>query len=489
MNQENIFVTTSKLKQVRNFLAPSLTEVKAHKLAEESCYPTRSPINPFGMASTVLNVPRHEISDFIDHVVKRYISTIKTHTIDEFKGIFKRPSLKKVTNDEFTEYMTETAFSRYLNPTLDPVDKENFSQFLVEGKTYFKSDLSPLHYMDKINDLNIEATVTLFEKNSDGFRAVAIFINEEVFSPVDGDKWELAKYFVLQGSSTILVGCVHPRIHFPVDSINALTKYLLPEDHPIRMLIEPHCYMQLPLNFAVLYISKSIAHNDQNEVYNPFVCTKKGFFNTISCGYSGIEGNSSYPHFKYSLEPEKIHSTYGEFLEGYWNIIYKFTSDILKHIDFDDPLISLWANEISHFVPGFPNAEAVKDKDILFRAITNFIYTVAVAHSSDHYNYAEMDILQVPLRLRAQAPSKSKPFSLKQRKLITYEDYFRHKLAWRMYFKPNNIITLLDTKYQHTAEYELQQIAEFKSKLIDYDKNLKVKKYIPITEMACSIQY
>lgn len=477
-------VSTRKI--LSNYILPSTKEVKAHGLVTNTPYPTRSPYGAEEAASTVIHVPKEEIDHFLDTVVKRYIKTIKKETL----SFFTRSTNFIATSDSELEYfLTHSLFSRFLNPTLDPDDFDIFFKFIEGGHNYYKIDLAHLDTMEPLEGFHYCSTKTLLRKEGDTAKLLAIKIKDLTLTPDDPD-WERAKLFVMSGLCMSLLIQEHPKRHFPMDAINGLVKTLIPQKHIIHRLLAPHMYMQLPLNFAVLYVKKSVALNDQNEPYTCLPCTKNGFVASLKSSYSGLEGNSSYRRFKYRLGPEPIPFEFGKFLAKYWNAVHDFVKEFITDIPFEDETTTLWANDVAHFVPGFPDGKEIWKDDNLSRALATYIYTVTFSHAADHYNYSQTNINQLPSRIRVRPPSSDyRNVPLKKGKIFNRGDLHRHHLAMEMYFKPTNLITILDAKYTTFNAKEALAVEKFKDNLTQIEENLDTLNYLPLNQVATSIQY
>jgi hypothetical protein len=476
----------SARKIIGNIITPSIKDVRAHELVRNTPSPTRSPYSINQIASTVINVPKVEIDHFLKTVVKRYVRTIKKESLT----FFTRPTDFISTSDSDFEYLlTHSLFSRFINPELDAIDISTFQNQLSADDSFYKIDIGHLDQMEPLNGFYYCNTKTLLLRTDNGVKLQAIKIKDLVITPNDND-WERAKLFVIQGLCMSVLICDHPKRHFPMDAINGLTKTLIPKKHIIHRLLTPHMYMQLPLNFAVLYVNKSVAHNDQNELYTCFPCSKEGFITSLKASYAGLKDNSSYKKYQFLMAPEKIPFEFGEFLERYWYCIYNFVEKICKNIPINDEVTTHWANDVSHFVPGFPNGEEIWKEDNLVRALTSFIHTVSFSHSSDHYSYSQTNINQVPSRIRVKPPSsKYRNIPLDKSKIFKRTDLHRHHLAMEMYFTPSNLVTVLDAKYSTVNADESLAVEEFKDDLSYIEENLTTLNYIPLNEVATSIQY
>jgi hypothetical protein len=318
---------------------------------------------------------------------------------------------------------------------------------------------------------------------------IAIQVEDNVFTPKESHAWELAKFFVAQGSALCLLAGLHPLVHFPMDAINALTKSILPADHPVRVLLQPHLYMQLPLNYRILYIDRSVAHNNQKEIYTPFSVPKEGFFEIMRRFHQGIPGNSSYPGFEFSLEDRPLYSPFQEFIHEYEMRVLDFVKEVVKSVKPRDPHIRRWAHHLSPVVKGFPSAETIFQGDNLSRTLMRFIANVSVVHSVDHHSYASVSPNLVPLRLRVPAPSSKKQSYVDPKTMVNWEDIFRHHMAWEMYFKPATVKRLIDVQYDFTDPKLKDAVREFHEQLKTLNNDLAESRFIPLDEIASSIQY
>jgi hypothetical protein len=452
-----------------------------------------SPIHFDGLSPTVLNVPEPEIREFLNVVVTRYVKTLRRFWMRAAVYAWQHPDLTPLDDYEFARLIYASPFSRFLNPQLDDSDLVRFGPIIEKkpNSQWFKVDLSVFTETAPLPGMYLAPSITLMEKRNDSSQPVpvALWINGNLLQPCDGDSWKLARYFVLQGAALGLVVGAHPNVHFPMDAINALSKSILPEEHLVRRLLQPHFYMQLPLNYAVLYIQRSVAHNQQDEIYTPFPCSKEGVFKIMQKFYRGIPGNSSYPSYRYPLAPTKIHSDYGVFLEAYYEAILEFVTELVAPLTQKDPDLRRWADEISAAVPGFPNADEIFSKDTLARSLTTFLWDVSVVHSADHWGYARHSINKVPLRMRVPPPDSRRQKREGSQPLVHWEDIFRHRVAWEMYFKPSTVQKLIDVKYQFTEPTQIQATSRFHSALRDIDKRMGFLGFVPLGDIASSIQY
>lgn len=475
----------SPLRLVKNAFNPSTKEVRAHGLVTNWPWPSLSPHNPMDVAPSVVHVPKDEINEFLSKVVKRYIRTVQKFGLSFFRDSFFKRDYQRTSDSEFVAIFTHSVFARFFCYELDPIDKKTFSQDLSSDEKFYKIDFSHVDRMKKIEGIDLYSSVTIFKMRNGQVVPVASFLKGKIFHPEDKD-WDLVKLLILQAAVVRLLICEHPRAHFPIDSLIGLSQCLLSKNSVLYKLMAPHFYMQLPLNFAVLYISKSVAHNNQEELYTPFPCTKEGFLESLRISFKGIEGNSAYPAYSYRLAPQFIHGAYGHFLESYWHVIYDFVKEILRDCDREAQEIKLWAKHVAFYIPGFPNAEEISKGDILERVVTSFIHNVSVEHSCDHFNYATFARDKLPLRVR-NAFNKKGEWSFEGS--LNGEDFARHELATKMYFQTSTLRRLSEVIYEFDGD-RLNHVYNFHRRLRELDRSFeKQQRFIALKEIASSIQF
>jgi len=255
----------------------------------------------------------------------------------------------------------------------------------------------------------------------------------------------------------------------------------------LAQLLAPHHYMQLRWIFAVLYIDRSVAHNNQQEIYTPFTLPRDGFLTLMGRAYRGVRGNSTYPAYRFRLGGEYTYGRYGEFLAAWYEVILAFVKEVVAAVAPGDADVKRWADEIARHVPGFPNGRQIFEGDTLAEAVATYIHNVSVVHSADHHAYAVLPVNKLPLRMRVPAPSRGRPVQLD--KALRRTDVFRHRMAREMYFKTITLNPLQHTRYDFVAP-ELQQAAEaFQQEVRRLAANLPGREYIPLAKIATSIQF
>ncbi|NWC95669.1 MULTISPECIES: hypothetical protein [unclassified Pseudomonas] len=452
-------------------------------------------------------VPKAHTEDFRVNVVAHYLKTLKSGRV--------KIILKMLAGDYRLRPVSDVLFSGQLfygtlSKLLTPVSAEDVAEFPdllnpealfdSEGEpTYLKIDTLSMQRLDPLHGIYSAPSLTLFRRDgSDSGTALAIKINGLVLTPEDKNAWELAKYFVLQGALCLITLVTHPRLHFPMDAISAISLTALPRQHVLFKLLAPHTRIQLAINQAVSLQTYSVAHNNQFLPYTPYpgwgnvpiIEEGRGWTGLMTDAFSGIEGNRSYPAYSFPLVPEKIWSDFDTFVRGYYDVIFDFVSAVVRHVDLDDPVVIYWSNAIAAWVTGFPAHERIREGDTFARAISYFIWDVTVAHSADHGAMGHYQQNIFPLRLRAPAPASKTLPPVNRRKLVTFGDTLRNRLCFKMYFgPPQGNEYLYDTWYDFGVP-ELDDINQtFWRDLKRFDEGITCRRFINLKDIARSINF
>jgi len=466
------------------------TQKLAHPYeASEFLYPHDTPWPeasfdyPYGQAPQVMNIPSDEREDWSATIGKYYReNAVGSLTHPTPFGVaslkFARASFfdngmtgyAPLDDDDFLELICEGLYSKFLSP-LDPQDEALFDLPSVltdhsDDYEYFKSDYRCMtvvrqtwpgeHALPSVAVVRRRRGLPSERRyaHQGAYELVAValgrqrepggpyeFTRELVFNCRDHKQhagWWLAKYFVLQGAIHRINLIDHVKVHFPPDTINAVTKAVLPRWHLLQQLLLPHFRLTLPVNNAVLEGDRSLINRDTWYPWSPFVA--KGYeirklfpFAWAGARYYGDEPNSSYPPFRYSLDPAagpdaadpartapnfigRDCSRYGAFLLSYYEPVLEFTravidvlpeppADPARHDDLEWLEIQRWAHEISRMLPGFPDESAICSKETLARVCAMVIWNAAVVHSSDHTTLHKMMNEQpVPFVIRMMPP-------------------------------------------------------------------------------------
>jgi hypothetical protein len=403
------------------------------------------------------------------------------------------PRLAPLDKKLFHWILTETALAQYINPQLDPADRQAFAEVIgSDDVTYYaKMDCSGIETdKDPLPGVYVVPTITLLRQTSpEKYEVSAIKVGSEVFTPTDGAAWELARYFVIQGLQLLLVVIMHPRLHFPCDAINTISQMTLPRGHLLYRLLIPHTTYTLGLHEAVIHHRRSVIHNSQREIYTPFPIPTGGIHDGVARGLQGIEGNSSYSPYEFGCELLGTHTAYGRFRKQWFEHILAFTSWVTNGIPKDDIYIKQWADYIHQWLPSFPDGYQIFQQDRLAWTTALYIANVSVFHTGDHYSYTRIPLKYLPFRLRQPGPHVKRPEKLDLNKLVSREDFFRHQLCRSMFFKPVVLASLKDVRYYFRDNQLKQAETEFISGFDSLDQYWLNTTFPTSDQIAVSLQY
>jgi hypothetical protein len=482
-------------------------------------WPQPQPMHPFGFAPGVVHVPWQERLTWLFHTGFSYMRTILTYWPIALWNTYKNPGLNPLSDATFEETLCHSSISRFLSNELNERDLypnneklEVFKDFLAEdpNEEFFVQDFSLVKDMNTYKGIYAAPTWTLFKgKDINGRRKVlAIYFTKTklMLTPDDGNAWELAKYFAMQGGSIRISLSGHANLHFPYDSINAITKSCLPIDSVLFRLLIPHFELTLTLNYSVLNSSTSPLANPEFMPYSALPAANADLGQLFVYGYAGMEGNPSYKIYDFPLVPTVKYSQYYDFQMAYYDTILNFTQQVVKQIpkdEFED--IKIWANYIKNWVPDFPSGDELFDdnnehimlneEEVLTKAMARVIWDLSIGHAADHYDYSKIDINIMPFRLRVPPPvSKDLP-NYDRSKLVRWYDIFKHDYERKMFFVPRNVRLLQDVKYDFNKPHE----AGLRELNVAFIKNLKetdaglekrgIFRYMPLDQIPTSIQY
>jgi len=464
-------------------------------------WPQPSPDHPQGKAPAVVHIPKKEQRRWNRRIGGRYVRDLLLKWPVALWRTLKQGRYDALDDAAFAQLMLRGVYTRFLVPTLDPVDATNFAPLLTSAgpdTRWWKMDFTPIGGVQPLPGMYVAPSVMLVREEGDGgpmsIAGIYLLQQQLLLEPSD-PAYQLAKYFVMQAAAYGILFTVHPNLHFPFDSVNAITKTAVPTSHPLFCLLKPHLAYQLALNNAVLNNPGSVISEHPERVpYAPFTARASGgMMSFFTAGYQGIVGNSAYPEYDYIERPAKPEGTYLAFLDAYYAPFLTFARAVADEIGVDDPVVAAWGRYIQRWIKGFAAGQDVsKDPKLLASVLAGFLWDVTVAHAVDHQVFGvDIGPYQHCLRLRV-APPTAKTTTFDPDDLVTRGDLFRAHLAEMLFFVPHNLSTLMDCTYEF-RELPLRQAADrFKEDLRQVEASLSAKgipRYMALDEISASIQY
>jgi hypothetical protein len=405
--------------------------------------------HPFGQAPEVLNIPPEEWADWQTNVGDYYRRNAEKFGLDA--AAFSAEHFLKsglvgyaaVDDADFSGILGEGLYSKFLCSTLDEIDQKRFAPFLSQPDRYeyFKSDYSCMSVIVKPwpSEYVAPTVVLLRRPRTDpyGYEVVCIVLSywddaqhsfvelPAPLVPTDGEAWRLAKYFALQGAIHRINLIDHTEVHFPSDTINAITKTDLPKRNLVFQLLQPHFWLTLPVNNSVLESPRSLINRTTWYPWSPFVARGDEVRKLLPFGWYGSnyyfkQPNSAYPVYRFQLKLREQPSRYGAFIAAYHAPIRAFVRRVVEQLPPDDDThtdwieIQGWAEHISAWLPGFPSwsdflartpGERGAALETLTDTLTMIILNASVVHSGDHtLLHKMMDERPVPFILRVPPP-------------------------------------------------------------------------------------
>jgi hypothetical protein len=475
-------------------------------------WPQPSPTEPLGTAPEVLHLPWQEQLDWQWHIGLRYLRDLFIYgPISLVKALGFR-ELPEIDDEAMASVLTRGLYSRFLS-TLDPIDEETFAGVYDpdDGAVYYKLDFTPIESVEPYSGMFVAPTITLMRRESDTsdeFTVVATAVGEQrlVLQPKDEDSWRLAKYYILQGCSYATLFTEHPNVHFPYDTINAVTKGSIPVDHLLFKLLIPHLRFSLVLDNAVLQSKGSVISNFRDTIYDPFTAPASGgLMSFFVAGHKGLPGNSAYPAYRYPSTRDELPlppTRYGQFLRDYFEPFHAFTTAVVAEMtETELGYCEEWARWIRVWIPSFPllplrdvEGDALQlSLDRLAFALAVMLWDVTVVHSTDHQDFAaDVPVDYKCFRLRQPAPVEKESEPVDRRALSRKVDQFKSHLAHRMFFAPTNVTLLMGVEYDFQTDALRAAHAAFREQLRTVDASFEdkgIRRYIPIGDVAASIQY
>lgn len=490
------FVHTTRISLYRTFKLPypALRTSTQIKFSTDAAWPQPSPISP-KMPYAVVHLPQGEIKEFLARIIARFQRQVAFSWVAGIRYLRKQPYLDCPDDATFTRYFTTSVYAYFLTEVLNEKDRALFARNGLDTAHVLKSDLTPVSTVDPFPGLYCDGSVVYFRQLPGGHPELIgaamtdkSYALGELIRPTDGGTWQLAKMHVLQAATYLSLFVTHPRCHFPVDAVIAVTRACLPDEHRLRRLLEPHMYLQMPLDFSVLHIRNGPGYNDPRLYYTAFSGKGRSQFRLFETSFSGFEGHAAYEPYNFGDLLKARKTEYLEFILGYREVILKFVRRVLAGLPIDDTVRD-WMRHCSHYARGFGVPVDALDEEQLVQTVATLIWNCSVVHSADHYEFHAIPMEHKPTRLRVPAPMDraERPFAL--RDLTKTEDRLRHFMWHELYVRLWTLERLGEVDYKF-AEPELQAAnREFLADLATYAESQKDKPFAPLRDIATSIQY
>jgi arachidonate 15-lipoxygenase len=249
--------------------------------------------------------------------------------------------------------------------------------------------------------------------------------NPPVFTPLDGDNWMVAKTIVnmADGNYHELVSHLG-RTHLFVEPFVLATKRKLPENHKLRILLEPHFEGTILINYGAH--TKLIATGGEvdkllaSTIENDRVIAVEGAksylhnFNDVmfpkTLTSQGVGDSAQLPDYPYRDDGRLIWDALHTWVSAYLRINYTSDQQVVKDRDLQNwakELVSDQGGRLKKF--GEDPSGAIKTLDYLIEAVTSVIFTGSAQHAA--VNFPQSELMSYapafPLALYSPAPTSS----------------------------------------------------------------------------------
>lgn len=495
----NGFVHTLRvdLFRTRGIPYPQLKESGQVRFKLDRPWPQPSPIST-NMPYAVLHVAPDEIQEFLATVVARFQHQVKYSWLAAARYLRKTPNLDCPDDATFVRYMTRSIYAYFMTDDLDIADRELLERNGIRWESVSKSDLAPASTVEPFPGMYCTGAACFFRETDSGeYEVLGIAMMDrdfrygELLRPSDGNSWLRAKMHVLQSATFCSAFVTHPKCHFPMDAVVAVTRWL-PSEHWLSKLLEPHMYMQLPLDYSVLHIKNGPGYNDPRLYYTAFSGAGASHYRLFEISYEGMPGRAAYPPFTFGYLLDSRKTEYLDFMVGYYEIILGFVRKVVANAEVDDA-VRTWVRDCSNysrgFSEGFSGPAGTLDKDELAVCLAMVIWNCAIVHSADHREFYAIPMEHKPTRLRIPPPFDKTDCTFDEKDLTQVDDRLRHYMWHEMYVRPWPLKKLADVDYEFTDAAMQEAGRDFIAALKAYDTGLTKNDYATLDELATSIQW
>jgi len=486
--------------------------------ARQGPWPQPSPSHPLICADEVLHMPPIEDLLFNQTIGARYLEARIGYPPYAAMYAAAKAEWTGVSYKRFNEIMFTTLFTRFKTPlTKEEVEqcKNECPQFDFQVGHWWKYDFTAMDLLQPIEG-TYTAPTKLFIQQEDGKSPQCICIkigsgDKLLYVTPNDSSWDIASIYALQGASYHVLFVVHPALHFPMDSVNAITKTAVPMAHPLFQLFNPHSAYSLVLDNAVLESAESVVNNNaQGTRFDPLTANAFNLKLLFGAGYTGLQEphyTNAYPRWNYmqprmetssgladgiyyaerDLMPAPFDSDYAKWLGAYYERAFlPFCQAIAEHIRSRKELmrrVKPWARYCSTHVLGFPSEKEIQDKETLAQTMAIYIWNASVAHGGDHWSFStQITPVEKCLRIRRKPPEQPNENRVRPGEIFTGDDLQRAALCQRMFFqtwaiKPN----LNDTWYAFTDPALLGASKKFHEDLAAVSSNKSLRQFQPLT--------
>lgn len=393
-------------------------------------WPQPSPSHPLICADEVLNIPPMEELMFNETIGARYLKARVGYPAYAAEYAAAVADWKGVTPERFNTIMTETLFTRFRVRMQDSERAACRAAFEgeediladLESGLWTKYDFSAMDKIDPLPGTHVAGTKVYFREGDDGRNICRIIEVDGLLVRDTDSSFGIAMVYALQGASYHVLFVVHPALHFPMDSVNAVTKTALPMNHPVFQMLLPHSTYSLALDNGVLESADSVVNNNaQGTRFDPLTGNAYNLKLLFGAGYAGLteaEGYDpvAYPKYDY-MNPQMsndrnplFNSFYGNWLKRYYEDAFlPFCTVVAEHVKHNEDMKTytrLWARYLHTHVHGFPSQDEILQGDTLARVMAIYMWNASVSHGGDHWSFAnQITAVEKCLRIRRKPPT------------------------------------------------------------------------------------
>ena len=172
----------------------------------------------------VIHIDREDAHDHLRANAARYLGQVVRLTPRFAAQALVGPRLITLDDRELAQALTNTGLGQFVSADPSTDELALFGELVRPQANHAIVDLSFVPEVHALPGVHVAGTIVLLRRDGSEYHLVAIRVQDRVFSPSDGPAWQLARYFVIQSAHTRLVLVTHPGLHFPADSINAITR-------------------------------------------------------------------------------------------------------------------------------------------------------------------------------------------------------------------------------------------------------------------------